>query len=285
MVINLSDIEKILEQLKSEFSNTLILAKIENEDKIIVTNLTKNQYTFLQQIQHLKAKLREHGIDFKPLARLNDDVAIIEFTTKYRYVPITEKTVYDKIFNVLQNASLSERGSCEGYSIELGELALQVFSKLSDSQKVAFKGEYSREDAYTRETIDIDSEKIYLEFIDFQKEFETTTSLTQHDMWSDDEEENKDVVTFDDMEDLSGKDKLDMMYECDLKPYLRDRVSVDIFKRECFVQFTHTHQYVILQAIFDKTNFNYTMYEHVKAIVDKILKTYYDKLLKLNTDN
>lgn len=201
---------------------------------------------------------------------------------KQRKTQITESTIYDQIFNVLQKASLSEMGSCEGYSIELGELALQVFEKLSDSQKVAFKGEYSYEDAYTRQTIDIDSDKVYLEWIDFEKEFETKTSLTQHDMWSDDEEENKEIITYDDMEDLTGKEKLDMMYECDLKPYLRDKTSIDIFKRQCFVQFTHYHQYVNLIVIFDKTNFNYSMYEDVKVIVSKILTAYYDKLLELN---
>jgi len=84
-----------------------------------------------------------------------------------------EKTVIDKIFSILQDASLSEIGSYDGYSIDLGEIALKIFEKLNDAQKLAFKGEFKYEDAYMRQTIDIDSDKIYLEWIDFEKEFST----------------------------------------------------------------------------------------------------------------
>jgi len=204
-------------------------------------------------------------------------------TTKYKHIPITESTIYDQIFNILQRASLSERGSCEGYSIDLGEIALQTFDQLSDSQKRAFKGEFRYEDGDMRQTISLDGEKIYLEWTDFDKEFETMASLTQHDMLSDDEEENEEIITYDYMEDLTEKEKLNLMYECNLKPYLRNMVSVDIFQRECFVNITHIHKYVILQVIMEKFHFNYTMYEDVKAIVRSILSAYYDKLLTLNT--
>jgi len=95
-----------------------------------------------------------------------------------------------------------------------------------------------------------------------------------------DNEENREIITYDDIEDLPEKEKLNLMYECDLKPYLRSIVSIDIFNRECFVNISHMHKYVILQAIFPKTNFNYTCYKDVNAIVNKILSAYYDKLLQ-----
>lgn len=63
--------------LDKKFSESLLITPM-NGDVYTITGLTKSPYSFLQNIQRLKAELHRRGKTFKPVRRLAEGIVVMK---------------------------------------------------------------------------------------------------------------------------------------------------------------------------------------------------------------
>jgi len=184
-----------------------------------------------------------------------------------------EKSAIALIFDVFQKQNENV------YSLELGEIALQLFDSLEKHQKQSFRGKFSYMDGYEKQDIEITKDTIELSYMPFQCDLTTSEVIAQDDYMLSEEELNETLV-YDDIEESTPQDKLSLMYEHDLKPYMRTLVTLEIDSRVCYSNITHYHQVVSFKMSIPKEVFNFAVYEDYKGCMHKITDAYFDLLLK-----
>ena len=77
MAITKSEIEKLKPKIDKKFNEELLIIATESHT-ICVYGLTEKPYTFLQNINRLKAYIYSLGYTFKPVERINDQCVLME---------------------------------------------------------------------------------------------------------------------------------------------------------------------------------------------------------------
>lgn len=184
---------------------------------------------------------------------------------------MNEKTLVSLLYELINLKS----GLEFEMSIEMGEIALKLFDLLTEPKKRALRGRFEYRDAYEHQIIEIGDTYIETFFVDYNAELTTSGQIAQHGYETDNE-----TLIFDNVKELSKEDRLNLMYEHELKPYMREYALVSIYPYKCALNIPHNHLYVAFDTIFPKSVWNYNVYNDILSCMRPCVQAYFDKLLE-----